>query len=98
MNKPPLIIISIVLSFALFFSYESTNAIFGQNQSSLSKSTTTNSSDKAAQNQTNSSKQNQTQSQINASQPSQDQTNLVKQIQKQYNINLANTTGRSEGH
>jgi hypothetical protein len=96
MNKPPLMILSIVLSFALFFAYESTNAIFGQNQSS--SSTSTNNGNKTSQNETNSSKQNQTQSQNNTSQSGQGQTNLVKQIQKQYNINLANTTGRSEGH
>lgn len=96
MNKPYLIVISIVLSFALFFAYESNNIVSGQNQSSSSAST--NSSNKTSQNEANSSKQNQTQSQNSTSHLGQGQTNLVKQIQKQYSINLANTTGRSEGH
>jgi hypothetical protein len=66
MNKTPLIIISTVLSFALFFAYENLNSVSGQNQSSTTPSSS--SGNNTSQNQTSSSKLNQSQAQNGPSQ------------------------------
>ena len=99
MKKTSIIIATIALSFAIFFTYVNLNIVLGQNASSGASA---GSNSTSIQNQTSSSL-NQTQSgtsgQVGQSQSGQGQSgqsSLSNQIEKQIQTNQANQTGRSE--
>jgi len=96
MKKTSIIIATIALSFAIFFTYVDLNLVLGQNASSGASAGGNSTS---TQNQTSSSL-NQTQSgtsgQVGQSQSQSGQSSLANQIEKQIQTNQANQTGRSE--
>ena|SRR6476620_10982916 len=96
MKKTSIIIATIALSFAIFFTYVNLNIVLGQNASSGASA---GSNSTSIQNQTSSSL-NQTQSgtsgQGQSGQGQSGQSSLSNQIEKQIQTNQANQTGRSE--
>jgi len=96
MKKTSIIIATIALSFAIFFTYVDLNIVLGQNASSGASA---GSNSTSIQNQTSSSL-NQTQSgtsgQVGQNQSQSGQSSLSNQIEKQIQTNQANQTGRSE--
>jgi len=96
MKKTSIIIATIALSFAIFFTYVDLNIVLGQNASSGASA---GSNSTSIQNQTSSSL-NQTQSgtsgQGQSGQGQSGQSSLSNQIEKQIQTNQANQTGRSE--